>query len=487
MAKLNISGLTFAYDGGENLFENVSLQIDSRWKLGLIGRNGRGKTTFLRLLMGELKCNGDISVPIPVDYFPCNVGDPAQLTREIIEKTTECEPWQLYRELSLLEISEDVLDRPFETLSGGERTKILLAALFLNENRFLLIDEPTNHLDLQGRKTVADYLNGKSGFILVSHDRTLLDHCVDHIISINRSDIELIQGNFSTWQQTRENRDRFEESENNKLRRDIKRLEESRKRSADWSGRAEREKYGNGPVDRGFLGSKAARMMSRAKTADSRRQRAADEKSNLFKNVEIEDKLTLKSFDFHSKCLVDLSDITVQYQARNPLFENFSLSINTADRLALCGRNGCGKSSLLKLIAGEHVPHTGICRIPSALKISYVPQDTSFLRGTLRKLIEQRDLDESFFKSILHKLGVGREHFETDLSDFSEGQKKKVLLAASVCDHAHLYLWDEPLNYVDVISRIQIEEMLVESKATIVFIEHDQRFLDNVATKIIEL
>ena len=122
----------------------------------------------------------------------------------------QAEQWQIMRELSLLELSDDILWRPFDTLSNGERTKALLAGMFLRENSFLLIDEPTNHLDMRARQTVSDYLRTKKGFILISHDRAFLDGCIDHILSINRADIEIQRGNFSTWLTNRERQDAFE-------------------------------------------------------------------------------------------------------------------------------------------------------------------------------------------------------------------------------------------------------------------------------------
>lgn len=403
-----------------------------------------------------------------------------------MEEIAVFEPWQLERELSLLHVSENILTRSFETLSGGEQTKVLLATLFLNDNRFLLLDEPTNHLDLGARRVVGDYLRKKSGFILVSHDRTLLDTCVDHIMSINRSDIELVQGNYSSWKKQNELREKFENSENHRLRKEIKKLKDSTRQSTDWSQQAEKKKYGNGPVDRGFLGSKAARKMKQAKTTETRQQKAIEEKTSLFKNSEIEDRLFFSPLRFHSNRFVDLSDISVQYSDKI-LFENISFSVDTGDRIALCGKNGCGKSSLLKLIAGETIPYSGRRSIPASLKISYLPQDTSLLQGDLRNWIFERKLDESLFKSLLHKLGFTKEIFENDLSEYSEGQKKKVLLAANLCTSAHLYLWDEPLNYIDVASRVQIENLLVECQPTLIFVEHDKAFLDTVATKIIEL
>ena len=184
MSLLNVMHLTFGYDGSyDNIFENVSFQIDTDWKLGFTGRNGRGKTTFLHLLLGKYEYSGTISASVNFEYFPFKVTNPEDNTIEIIENIfPDYVLWQVMRELTILQVSADVLYRPFSTLSSGEQTKVLLATLFLKEKRFLLIDEPTNHLDMYARKLVSDYLRSKRGFIVVSHDRAFLDNCVDHIL-----------------------------------------------------------------------------------------------------------------------------------------------------------------------------------------------------------------------------------------------------------------------------------------------------------------
>ncbi|MEG0754315.1 MAG: ATP-binding cassette domain-containing protein, partial [Angelakisella sp.] len=226
MSLINISNLTFAYDGSyDNIFENLSLQLDTDWKLGFTGRNGRGKTTFLSLLMGKHSYSGTISASVHFDYFPFPVPDKSRDTIEVVgEIVPEYVAWRLSREFSLLELSEELLYRPFDTLSNGEQTKVLLAALFLRDNNFLLIDEPTNHLDIEGRALVSRYLSSKSGFILVSHDRTFLDNCVDHILSINRAGIDLQKGNFSSWYYNKQLADSYELAENEKLKKSINHL-----------------------------------------------------------------------------------------------------------------------------------------------------------------------------------------------------------------------------------------------------------------------
>ena len=177
-----------------------------------------------------------------------------------------------------------------------------------------------------------------------------------------------------------------------------------------------------------------------------------------------------------------------------PLDEGLLPRVGQGDRAALHGENGCGKSTLIKRIlekagAGEPLPvqETGVCETASGLVISYVNQDTSQLRGDIPAFCERRNLDRSLFCAILRQLDFDRVQFVKQMEDYSEGQKKKVLLAASLLTPAHLYVWDEPFNYIDVFSRMQIEKLILEYRPTMLFVEHDARFRENVATKIVNL
>ena len=164
-----------------------------------------------------------------------------------------------------------------------------------------------------------------------------------------------------------------------------------------------------------------------------------------------------------------------------------TFDIQQGDRIVLQGANGSGKSSIIKLICGENIPHTGEVRIGTGLTISYVPQDASHLQGRLSDFARQSGVDESLFLAMLAKLDVSKEQMEKDMSALSAGQKKKVLLARSICQPGHLHIWDEPMNYIDVISRMQIEELLLTFQPTILFVEHDKTFCDRIATKVVQL
>ena len=492
MSLINVVDLSFAYEGSyDEVFSHVSFQIDTNWKLGFIGRNGRGKTTFLKLLCGEYRYQGQISSHVEFEYFPYEVTDKNRMTCEILEEINPCcEEWKIFRELNLLGADAEILYRPFSTLSFGEQTKVLLAALFLEDNRFLLIDEPTNHLDAEGRRLVAGYLNRKKGFILVSHDRQFLDSCVDHVLSVNRKNIEVQKGNFSTWYANKEAEDRREQLLNEKLRSEVKRLEKAARQSSNWSDRVEKSKKGRKVAglkpDRGNIGHKAAKMMKRAKVIENRQLKAVEEKAGLLKNIDESEELKIYPETYRAVRLVEIKDLNLYYAGKE-IISGVNFEVCRGDRMCLAGRNGCGKSSILKLIAGEDISHSGICYTGAGMKISYVPQDTSKVKGSLCGLAKDYGLDESLFMTILRKMGMEREQFDKDMGNYSAGQKKKVLLAKSLCERAHLYIWDEPFNYIDVLSRIQIEKLLLTYRPTLLFVEHDAVFLKNIATKIIEL
>lgn len=512
MSLISINHLTFYYEGSfDTIFEDVSFQLDTDWKLGFIARNGRGKTTFLNLLMGKYEYKGSIHTGEAFDYFPFAIEDANRNTLDIVESIyPDNEFWKICRELSLLEMETDVLYRPFATLSNGEQTKIMLAVLFSMDNRFLLIDEPTNHLDMPTRTVVREYLKQKKGFILVSHDRDFLDESVDHVLVINKTNIEVYQGNFTTWWENKHRQDAFELAENEKLKKEIRHLTESARRTAGWSDQIEKSKIGNHVADRGFIGHKSVKMMKRAKVIESHKESAIEKKSTLLKNIETADRLKILPLTHHKEVLIRMEDVSIRYPAVHSLsiseagpdnslqqgiriLPKIDMGIKNGDRIVLAGKNGCGKSSIIKVLlqAGGVMDHQicyeGRIETASGLKFSYVSQDTSHLNGSLMEYAKSKGLDETLFLSILRKLDFSRIQFEKNMEDYSGGQKKKVLLAGSLCEQAHLYIWDEPLNYIDIFSRMQIEELILQFKPTMLLVEHDKNFVDRIATDIINL
>ncbi len=424
MPLINIKNLRFGYDGSDKiLFDDITLGIDTSWKLALAGRNGRGKTTFFKLLQGKLPYEGTITGVPPTVTFPSE------------DDEIECEEWRIRKELNRLGADPDIMYRPMETLSGGERTKLMLARLFSSDGIYPLIDEPTNHLDRQGRELVADYLRSKDGFILISHDRNFLDSCTDHTLVITKTGMELTQSDFSTW----------------------------------WDNNEQR--------------MEGEKLMSLAKNLENRNEKKIKEKQSLLQDLEKTETLKIEGGDHHSATPVRLKDVSLKRYGE-VITEHIDLTVDKGSKNSLQGPNGCGKSTLIKYLAGEDndgIEAEGDIYIAQGLKISYVSQDTSFLRGDLYDLAVERGVDRTQLSTILIKMGFTKEMLRRDLTSFSLGQKKCVLIAMSLCQKADLYLWDEPLNYIDVYMRKEIERLVKESPITLLFVEHDRAFEDEVA------
>ena len=506
MAQINVSDLTFCYEGSfDDIFKDVSFTIDTDWKLGFVGRNGKGKTTFLQLLLGKYEYSGSITTSVLFDYFPYQIQESQMglcASGFIEDLKPGCEEWRVICELAKLNASADLLYRPFGTLSHGERTKVLLAVLFSGENELLLIDEPTDHLDQEAREVVKSYLREKKGFILVSHDRDLLDACIDPVLVLNRGSIEVVSGNFSSWWEDKARRDHFAKMENEKHLRQIGSMKRAVDRSGRWARKNEASKIGFDPVKehdrskgaRAYIGAKTKKMQKRVKQYEKRMEREIQAKEGLLTDIEEPAALKIGPLSYRREGLICCRGLSAGYGAECVL-QDFSFGLERGERVFLHGKNGCGKSTFLKalLAAGgwpiENAPQilAGELKVGAGAVISYVSQDTSFLRGTIWDFCESRGLDESLFCALLRQLDMERVQFSKDMKDFSEGQKKKVLLAASLMTPAHLYIWDEPLNYVDVFSRMQIEELLLSYQPTMLLVEHDVRFRERVATRVVKI
>ncbi|MBN1777335.1 MAG: ABC-F family ATP-binding cassette domain-containing protein [Clostridiales bacterium] len=488
MALLQCNNVSFAYEGSyDTVFENLSFQADTAWRMGLIGRNGRGKTTLLRILAGELSARGAVSVPLKPVLFPFPIQVARQTAKAVMLSFAPEEPeWRVTAEAYSLGLDDELLSRPYSTLSRGEQTKLQLAALFAREDSYPLIDEPTNHLDLQGRDLVADYLSKKHGFLLVSHDRSFLNRCITHTLSLNRSSVLIQRGNYDSWEREFKRKNQAEEARNEQLKKEIAALKTTARRQADWSDKVEKTKIGSGPTDRGYIGARAAAMMKRSLATRAKIERDIQEREGLLQDTERVGTLKLRPLSHPKKRLIEVRGAAVRYGDR-VICEGITFTLERGDRVALSGPNGCGKSSVLKTICGLSDALQGDIRIAGNLRISYVPQSTEHLRGELDGFIAETAADETLFKAILRNMDFGRQQFDKDISRYSEGQKKKLLLARSLCEEAQLYVWDEPLNYIDVFSRVQLETLILDYSPTLILVEHDRAFLERVSTKRIQL
>lgn len=523
MSTITLKDLDFHYHSPFTpVFDGLSIAIDTEWRTAVVGRNGRGKTTLLRLLRGELRpVGGTITVPVETCYFPSPVPDPGRSTMEVIRESVA--PFALWerrmaellavgdepsiaeygdileryqsargyqidalieREIFEIGMEHATLGRPFATLSGGEQTRALVVALFLKPGAFPLIDEPTNHLDMEGRQMLGEYLARKSGFIVVSHDRHFLDTCVDHVLSINRGDVRINRGSFSGWQEQMEMEEEHERRRNENLKREIADLEADAGRRRSWSASKEREK--DSAADSGFVSGVAARQMKRALQAERRIEKKIEEKKSLLGNIENARALKLWTETKSPEILLTLDDVKLGFGERT-IIEGFSLTVRKGERVAITGPNGCGKTTLLRAIAGEIEAVSGIIHLPRHLSIGRGHQIPLWNAGSLRDHLRDAGLDETAFRNIMGALGVSGDVFERPLESFSQGERKKVDLCRSFIGSAHLWIWDEPMNYIDLMSREQIEEAVLHHAPTMLFVEHDRRFVERIATRVVEL
>lgn len=550
MPNLICRGLSFSYDGSEaNVFSDLDLIIDTRWRTALAGANGRGKTTLLRLLAGELEPDrGEIERPVSCRLFSDRAADDSlsawesakdmagpfrRWEREIDALLSAGDEASLARygelesrfrarggyaieaaleaELTALGLDRGLWSRPLTSLSGGEQTRCLLAGLFAARAGFPLVDEPTNHLDLAGRKLVAGYLAGKPGFLLVSHDRAFLDDCVDHVIALNPQTVDTARGSYTAWRESHRRQLAGQVRSNALLKKDIRRLEATaaaRRTGAD-AKEAEKTAAGRSTLpsgrgkDKGFIGARAARQMKRALAAERRAGQAADERRGSL--VDVEKTYALKvlapdSAKLLREPLVRAREVSLVRGSR--LFEPVSFEIGSGDRVALIGPNGCGKTSLLDVLAALAGPDQepaidlgpdaglsvdGALAVASRLQISRASQIPRWRTGRLRAHLDDAGLDEASLRQIMAALGVRGGVLDQPLEQLSQGQLKKIELARSLATPAHLYLWDEPLNYVDVDARERLENAMLDSGASFLFAEHDALFVARLATKTVSL
>lgn len=526
MSKILINEMSFYYAEYYNpVFEQVNLILDTDWRLGLTGRNGRGKTTLLKLLKGELEpVKGMIAKGAAMEYYPYEYETKYTVTMDVLkeiignlrsqedametllscptdanlehygkiqESYAEAGGYQIEgrikKELYLMRLPEELLSREFAVLSGGERAKMLMIALFLRPNTFILMDEPTNHLDIRGKQAIAAYLKQKSGFLVASHDRQFLDEVSDHILAINKTDIALEKGNYSSWRENEDKKEAYEFRTRTRLEKEIAILEKGAVIRRNWAGIAEKEKNPYKTNNRGNS-SRAAKFMRQAKTAELEARESIARKRELLKNYETVPELATFGQDQvadqeGSKLLLEVNRLTFSY-GKLSLFQNFSMRVSEGDRIWIRGANGSGKSTLLRLIGGDLESESVKCE--AELRRSFSYQEALWQDGFVRDRIAG-EAQWARFLMLCSCLDITEELLKRPIQTFSSGEKKKTDVARALSEENGLLLLDEPLNYMDVYFREQLEKAVLALHPTLVFVEHDERFGSRVATQILNL
>ena len=517
MSRIIVQNLNFSYnDPYYQVFRNITFNIDTEWKLAVIGRNGIGKTTLLKLINGDL-CpdSGEIKKKVKTQYFPyvhryeekykivfnlikecvgnyCSMEEKLDIP-EILEEYIRLGGFtinaKIKREIKKIGLKEKILEKEFSVLSSGEKIKISLIILFMQKeifDGFILLDEPTNHLDSQGEEEVIRYLKSKKGFMLISHKKTFIDQVADHILYINKYSIDIEKGNYSTWKKNKDMIEEYELKTELNIKNEIKKLERSMIKKENWAIIANKQKCRFAANNR-TNGTQA--YSNQVKRAKKRIESDLEKKKNLLKNYEVIKKLEINQLNIEEDWLIKVQNLNYSYNQEEILLSNISFTLKCGERLWIRGQNGTGKTTLLKLISKEL--YSPSIRYNEGLLFSILKQELNFEDEISGKEFLKKDCASNFqyekALSLCDIFDLSKEDLEKSCNIYSSGQKKKILLAKVLSQENHIIILDEPLNYMDNLFREQLEKAIIDTKPTMIFIEHDIKFGEKIATKILNL
>lgn len=511
MIDISVSSLVKSFEIGKNILDGLSFSVNSGERVGILGRNGCGKTTLFRILVGEVGYDeGEVMIAPSkrlglISQIPVY---PADWTTEDVLRDAHKRLYALSAKIDALaaqmehddspallgeydRLSEDFrrlggysmgtdrnrvangLDIPaamraqlFSSLSGGEKTRVNLARLILEDTDILLLDEPTNHLDLHATEWLEDYLLHFKGTVLViSHDRWFLDKVVQRSIEINEGRAELYSGNYSFYVEERQRR--FEEKLK-KYERDQAKIEQLTRAAEQmhlWA----------------FMGAdklhKRAFSMEKRIEKLSQSERPAEQKKLNVK---------FRQREFEGDEVLVAEDVSKSFGERT-LFSAIDLLVRGGERVALIGDNGTGKSTLVKLIMGEETPDTGYLYRGPAVRTAYLPQIVSFSdesRSALDTMLYDCRCQPQEARDRLAAFGFRGESVFTPVGTLSGGEKSRLRLCMLMGADINFLILDEPTNHLDIASREWMEDALSDYEQTLLFVSHDRYFIEKFATRI---
>ena len=500
MIDISVSNLVKEFEVGKKILDGLSFQVDQGERVGLLGKNGAGKTTVFKILTGELdhdegevmvapgKTLGLISqIPVyPPEYTVEDVLDTAFAPLHAMEaemaglaakmgEDSSPDLLRQYGELSAafearggydtatelnkvcngLDIPQTMREQPFAALSGGEKTRVNLARLILEDTDILLLDEPTNHLDLRATEWLEDYLSRYKGTVLaISHDRWFLDKVVKRVIEIVDGKAEFYQGNYSFYVVEKERR--YEEK--------LRQYEKEQAKIEQLQAAADK------------LHKRAFSMEKRIE-----RLRTTDKPTK-------ERRLDIKfgERDFRGDEVLVIKDLAKSFGERT-LFSDVNLLVEGGERIALLGDNGTGKSTLVKILLGEEPPTAGKVRLGPTVKIGYLPQIVHFAhpeRSLVDTLIYDLDVSTQTARNRLASFHFRGEDVFKPVSALSGGEQSRLRLCMLMDEKINLLILDEPTNHLDVASREWIESAVEDYEGNLLFVSHDRYFINRFATRI---
>ena len=511
MIDISVSNLSKEFEVGKKILDGLTFQVDQGERVGLLGKNGAGKTTLFKMLTGELDWDeGEIHVapgkglglisqiPVyPPEYTVEDVLQTAFQRLHDIEKELEeltgrmagdSDPALLRRYDALsaafeagggydtatplnkvcngLLISQDMRGQLFSSLSGGEKTRVNLARLILEDTDILLLDEPTNHLDLRATEWLEEYLDKYKGTVLaISHDRWFLDRVVKRVIEIQDGKAEFYAGNYSFYVEEKERRYQEKLKQYEKEQAKIEQLEKAAEQLRVWA-------YSG--MDKTF---------KRAQSMEKRieRMRTTDKPTK-------ERRLDIKfgEREFRGDEVLTIKELKKSFDGRT-LFDHVNLEVVGGERIALLGDNGTGKSTLLKILLGEEEPDSGKLRMGPTVKVGYLPQIIHFdkpERNLVDTMLYAQDCSTQTARNRLAAFNFRGEDVFKPVSALSGGEQSRLRLCMLMDEKVNLLILDEPTNHLDIASREWIEEAVADYEGNLLFVSHDRYFIKQFATRI---
>ena len=511
MIDVSVRSLVKSFELGKNILDGLSFTVTAGERVGILGHNGCGKTTLFRILVGELRADeGDVMIA-PSKRLGLISQIPVYPEGWTTEQVLKDAHRHLYRiaermeELSLemerdsskallaeydrlqedfrrlggydmdtdrsrvangLDISPAMLHQRFDSLSGGEKTRVNLARLILEDTDILLLDEPTNHLDLHATEWLEDYLLGFKGTVLViSHDRYFLDKVVQRSIEIDEGKAEFYSGNYSFYVEERQRR--FEEK--------LKKYEKDQAKIDQLTRAAEQMHLW------AFMGND--KLHKRAFSMEKRIEKLSQsEKPQEQKKLNVK----FKQREFNGDEVLVMEDVSKGFGDRQ-LFSDLSLTVTGGERIALIGDNGTGKSTLVKLIMGEETPDSGYLYKGPAVRSAYLPQHVRFSveeRSALDTMLYDCRCQPQQARDRLAAFGFKGEDVFTPVGALSGGEKSRLRLCMLMGSDINFLILDEPTNHLDIASREWMEDALSDYEQTLLFVSHDRYFIEKFATRI---
>lgn len=518
MIEIGVSNLTKAF-GVDKIFENVTFDVKTKEKIGLIGRNGTGKTTMIKILagyenyqLGQVNKRKSLTIgyleQIPsydedntvLDVLNEAFGHLNEMMLQInqLEKSFDSlkddelktainkystlhdifeiaggynTKEKLNRILKGLEISDDMQNRLFNQLSGGEKTRVILGKILLEEPELLLLDEPSNHLDIKSAEWLEEYLNAYNGtIVMVSHDRYFLDKVVNKIVELEPDGAQIYHGNYSKYVAEKELRFLLAMKEYESQQKKIKKMEDQIQRYRIWGEMRDSDK----------MYKRAKELEKRLEKIDKINKPIVDKKAANFH---------VDSVERTGREVIKVNKLKKSFNL-NKLFDDVSFTLFYNDSMCLLGENGTGKSTIIKIILNEINPDSGEVKIGSNVKIGYLPQEVSFDKEDI-SIVDYFSYNYGISlgearKELAKILFTGEDVYK-HLSTLSGGEKSRLKLGMLIYENVNTLILDEPTNHLDIESREVLEESLINYEGTLLFVSHDRYFVDKIATCIGEI